>query len=111
MCKCDPMIRTPFCGRPGCKWPKKHAKTLTLDSPLEEITVEAMDGILATAFKLQLRRNALCRNPPTCQHCVRKPHTEWLGKQIQLVDAQKKPAEWKCRECKTTFFHEPASKP
>ncbi|MHB8916548.1 MAG: hypothetical protein ACYC4H_00860 [Desulfocucumaceae bacterium] len=24
VCKCTPNIRTPFCGRPGCEWPKKH---------------------------------------------------------------------------------------
>jgi len=23
MCKCNPSIRTPFCGRPGCEWPGK----------------------------------------------------------------------------------------
>lgn len=22
MCQCTPEIRTPFCGRPGCKWPE-----------------------------------------------------------------------------------------
>lgn len=22
MCKCTPGIRTPFCGKPGCEWPK-----------------------------------------------------------------------------------------
>lgn len=21
MCKCDPTLRTPFCGKPGCEWP------------------------------------------------------------------------------------------
>ena len=24
MCKCSPRIRTPFCGRPGCEWPKQE---------------------------------------------------------------------------------------
>jgi hypothetical protein len=23
MCKCDPSKRTPFCGKPGCEWPKQ----------------------------------------------------------------------------------------
>lgn len=27
MCKCTPNIRTPFCGRPGCEWPKQKEKT------------------------------------------------------------------------------------
>ena len=21
MCKCNPLVRTPFCGKPGCEWP------------------------------------------------------------------------------------------
>lgn len=24
MCKCTPNKRTPFCGRPGCEWPKQQ---------------------------------------------------------------------------------------
>ncbi len=24
MCKCTPNIRTPFCGKPGCEWPKEE---------------------------------------------------------------------------------------
>lgn len=23
MCKCNPEIKTPFCGTPGCEWPEK----------------------------------------------------------------------------------------
>lgn len=26
MCKCTPNIRTPFCGKPGCEWPKDTNK-------------------------------------------------------------------------------------
>ena len=26
MCRCTPNIRTPFCGRPGCEWPKQEPK-------------------------------------------------------------------------------------
>lgn len=25
MCQCDPRIRTPFCGKPGCEWPEAEA--------------------------------------------------------------------------------------
>jgi hypothetical protein len=25
MCKCTPHKRTPFCGAPGCEWPKSEA--------------------------------------------------------------------------------------
>ena len=24
MCKCNPNVRTPFCGKLGCEWPKKE---------------------------------------------------------------------------------------
>lgn len=29
MCKCDPSIRTPFCGKPGCEWPKQVGEKVT----------------------------------------------------------------------------------
>lgn len=29
MCKCDPNIRTPFCGKVGCRWPKGDGKLQT----------------------------------------------------------------------------------
>src|SRR6185295_14801238 len=28
MCHCTPNIRTPFCGKPGCEWPKQKEKTM-----------------------------------------------------------------------------------
>lgn len=31
MCKCTPGIKTPYCGKPGCEWPKpngSHVQTL-----------------------------------------------------------------------------------
>lgn len=27
MCKCTPEIKTPFCGKTGCEWPKQKLKT------------------------------------------------------------------------------------
>lgn len=32
MCVCTPNCRTPFCGKPGCEWPKAEAKA-TNDAP------------------------------------------------------------------------------
>lgn len=29
MCKCNPNIRTPFCGKIGCQWPKKDGEKET----------------------------------------------------------------------------------
>jgi hypothetical protein len=26
MCKCDPTMRTPFCGKEGCQWPEQIKK-------------------------------------------------------------------------------------
>jgi hypothetical protein len=26
MCKCDPSIKTPFCGKPGCEWSKQKLR-------------------------------------------------------------------------------------
>lgn len=28
MCKCTPSIKTPFCGKIGCEWPKKESAEL-----------------------------------------------------------------------------------
>ncbi len=28
MCKCDPSIKTPFCGKPGCEWPDQYHETV-----------------------------------------------------------------------------------
>lgn len=30
MCKCTPEIRTPYCGKPGCEWPKAEGIDATL---------------------------------------------------------------------------------
>ncbi len=34
MCKCDPRIRTPFCGKDSCKWPEDLSLTLKEDQAL-----------------------------------------------------------------------------
>lgn len=31
MCKCDPNIRTPFCGKSGCQYPKVETKLYGFD--------------------------------------------------------------------------------
>ena len=28
MCKCTPGIRTPYCGKPGCEWPKQSETSI-----------------------------------------------------------------------------------
>lgn len=39
MCKCTPEIRTPFCGKPGCQWPKQKSKYMgfrSVNEPIQE---------------------------------------------------------------------------
>ena len=30
VCQCDPTVRTPFCGRPGCEWPAQKPEEPTM---------------------------------------------------------------------------------
>ena len=32
MCQCNPEIKTPFCGKPGCEWPKQKPKGPTVSA-------------------------------------------------------------------------------
>lgn len=41
MCQCDPTIRTPFCGRPGCTWPT--VKGTRVSSRIEAVVQETLD--------------------------------------------------------------------
>lgn len=40
MCRCTPNIRTPFCGKPGCTWPKPEGVR-----PLEGIPLTQVNGL------------------------------------------------------------------
>ena len=40
MCKCDPRIRTPFCGKPGCEWPKQQAAPVSTCYAFEVASVQ-----------------------------------------------------------------------
>lgn len=40
MCECDPLIRTPFCGAPGCEWPPQTKEECVVDFQKDDI-VEA----------------------------------------------------------------------
>lgn len=35
MCRCDPRVRTPFCGKPGCEWPAAPTFSITTGSCLD----------------------------------------------------------------------------
>jgi len=62
----------------------------------ENSGTEALDlpDFVIEANRLARRRVALCSKQPKCKKC----HTY----QVQIIDVEKQ--EWKCRDCKTTFF-------
>ncbi len=47
MCKCTPMMRTPFCGKPGCEWPR-HPLTGRLEPEAEQY-----DPLVSIAISLK----------------------------------------------------------
>ena len=53
---------------------------------------------LFRAIKLALRRRRLCASPPPCPCCS--------GGQVQLVDWLRRPALWRCRVCKVSWWQE-----
>ena len=54
------------------------------------------------AIELANRREFLCANSPKCIECETP--------QVQLTQYFYRPAEWKCRHCKTVFLFEPKRK-
>src|SRR5262245_5390307 len=50
MCKCTPELRTPFCGKPGCEWPKPQTVPpgydVIGDTPLREQITQAVNAAL-----------------------------------------------------------------
>ncbi|MNM86583.1 hypothetical protein D3C81_987400 [compost metagenome] len=42
MCKCNPMIRTPFCGRPGCSWQPLPRLTATIEADKKTAMYKAL---------------------------------------------------------------------
>jgi hypothetical protein len=41
MCVCDPNVRTPFCGKPGCEWPpQSHGDSRTDEPTAHTLTLE-----------------------------------------------------------------------
>lgn len=39
MCQCTPSIKTPFCGKPGCEWPKRDPAEL-------EVVIDRLEAAL-----------------------------------------------------------------
>ena len=40
MCKCTPGIRTPYCGKIGCEWPKTDPEKIILDNEAKALLLE-----------------------------------------------------------------------
>lgn len=51
MCRCTPNLRTPFCGKPGCEWPKQKEAPQLLRVPT---TFHSVADVLETAKQLDL---------------------------------------------------------
>lgn len=62
MCQCNPLIRTPFCGRPGCEWPGDHAA--------QQIDAEARGEVRRVILALQ--RANLTLDKKTVEHVLVK---------------------------------------
>ena len=56
---------------------------------------------LALVHRIVARRIRLCKSPPNCVACG--------DRQVQLVEAHRVPAKWKCRMCKKVFEFEPST--
>jgi len=50
MCICTPEVKTPFCGRPGCEWPKRE-KMETEGGQMKTFKIKELEWEEATAIK------------------------------------------------------------
>jgi predicted RNA-binding Zn-ribbon protein involved in translation (DUF1610 family) len=50
MCRCQPEVRTPFCGRPGCEWPQSEAEKAAMKCPVCGKAVALMEIKTETSF-------------------------------------------------------------
>lgn len=60
MCKCNPMIRTPWCGKPGCEMPEQIKKDVETLAPQTICSVE--DEL----HRLIGRMKGIQKNAPRC---------------------------------------------
>ncbi len=44
MCKCNPSVRTPFCGNRGCEWPKSENKVVPFIKPETDLVYSEQTG-------------------------------------------------------------------
>lgn len=52
MCRCDPRVRTPFCGKLNCTWPKAPSSdTDELDKQIIKIIVEEPDDTIVQELR------------------------------------------------------------
>lgn len=65
---------------------------------IETLSEEEFDKIMSNALKLSNRRISLSKKVPKCPSCK--------DEQVQLVEYNVSPAQWKCRKCKHKFSFE-----
>lgn len=56
MCRCDPRIRTPFCGKTGCEWPKSRLE----DQLRREISRLRSEKMAHRSFLLDEMAKSIC---------------------------------------------------
>ena len=69
MCQCDPMIKSPWCGKPGCQ-PPQQAKP-------ETARVLSDKPALGTTFLIGGRKCVAIPVEPTPEE--QKRYTDWMG--------------------------------
>jgi uncharacterized small protein (DUF1192 family) len=83
MCKCTPEIRTPFCGKNGCEWPKKGPRP-TVAQRYHELTAEG---------EIDRLRGEVNRLRGACGHMMktdrlRLPPVDRLKAQVERLEAE-----------------------
>jgi hypothetical protein len=62
MCKCDPSIRTPYCGKEGCSpWPKRYKSPAEPPTPVER---ELLEIVIEECAEVQQRATKALRFGP-----------------------------------------------
>ena len=52
MCKCNPEIRTPFCGKINCEWPKPEGARPTMQVTEAQAKLDACNAVTNAAHKI-----------------------------------------------------------
>lgn len=62
MCRCNPLSRTPFCGRPGCEWPEQLKKDLGQATKEAQQANEELENSMAVDPEMFDRVNQMMKD-------------------------------------------------